>query len=43
MVTNLDVLGALTQLQESRLDLENARLDAAWAAAQLETSSGGPR
>ena len=43
VVTNLDVLGALTQLQESRLDLEKVRLDAVWAAAQLAVASGGPK
>lgn len=42
VVTNLDVLGALTQLQESRLDLEKVRLDAAWAQALLAVASGGP-
>ncbi|MBI3298444.1 MAG: TolC family protein [Elusimicrobia bacterium] len=43
VVTNLDVLAALTQLQDARLDLENAKLSAALWAVQLETAAGGPK
>ena len=42
LVTNLDVLNALNAVQTTRLALENARLDAALAAAKLEVASGGP-
>ncbi len=42
MVTNLDVLGALNALQETRLSLERARLDAVEAGTRLEVAAGLP-
>lgn len=42
VVTNLDVLGALTSLQDVRLDLERSRFDAAFYRAELEAALGGP-
>lgn len=42
VVTNLDVLGALTSLQDVRLDLERSRLEAAFLRAELEAAAGGP-
>lgn len=42
VVTNLDVLAALTTLQDVRLDLENSRLEAAYLRAELEAAAGGP-
>ena len=42
VVTNLDVLGALTTLQDVRLDLENSRLEAGYLRAELEAALGGP-
>lgn len=42
VVTNLDVLGALTSLQDVRLNLERSRLDAAFIYAELEAAIGGP-
>lgn len=42
VVTNLDVLGALTSLQDVRLDLERSRFDAAFYRAELEAAWGGP-
>lgn len=41
-VTNLDVLGSLNTLQQTRLQLDTARLDAYWARARLETAAGAP-
>lgn len=43
LVTNLEVLGALAALQEARLKLDRARLDAALALARLEVAAGGPK
>lgn len=43
VVTNLDVLGALTTLQDVRLDLERSRLEAGFIRAELEAALGGPR
>ena len=42
VVTNLDVLGALTALQNARLDLERSRFEAAFGRAALEAACGGP-
>lgn len=42
VVTNLDVLGALTTLQDVRLDLERSRLEAGFVLAELEAAAGGP-
>ncbi|MDD5303627.1 MAG: TolC family protein [Elusimicrobia bacterium] len=41
-VTNLDVLGSLNTLQQTRLQLDAARLDAYWSRAQLEVAAGVP-
>jgi outer membrane protein len=41
-VTNLDVLGSLTALQQARLTSSRARLDAWWARARLEVAAGVP-
>ena len=38
----LDVLGALTALQNARLDLERSRYEAAFDRAALEAVCGGP-
>lgn len=43
VVTNLDVLGALTSLQDVRLDLERSRLEAGFLRAELEAAAGGPQ
>ncbi len=40
LVTNLEVLGALDTLMETRLQLEDARLAAALGAVALETAAG---
>ena len=42
LVTNLDVLGSLAALQQTRLLLDGARLDAALARTRLEVAAGGP-
>ena len=39
-VTNLDVLGALNTLQQARLQLSRARLDAYWANVRLNVAAG---
>ncbi|OGS36348.1 MAG: hypothetical protein A2506_11260 [Elusimicrobia bacterium RIFOXYD12_FULL_66_9] len=41
-VTNLDVLGSLNTLQQTRLQLDTARLDAYWSRVRLETAAGAP-
>ncbi|HAZ08412.1 MAG TPA: hypothetical protein DCZ01_07820 [Elusimicrobia bacterium] len=41
-VTNLDVLGSLNTLQQTRLQLDTARLDAYWSRVRLETAAGSP-
>lgn len=41
-VTNLDVLGSLNTLQQARLQLDTARLDAYWSRVRLETAAGAP-
>ncbi len=41
-VTNLDVLGSLNILQQSRLQQNAARLDAYWARVRLEVAAGAP-
>jgi len=41
-VTNLDVLGSLNSLQQARLQLDTARLDAVWSRVRLETAAGSP-
>jgi outer membrane protein len=41
-VTNLDVLGSLNALQQARLTISRARLDAWWARARLEVAAGVP-
>lgn len=41
-VTNLDVLGSLTALQQARLTHSRARLDAWWARTRLEVAAGVP-
>lgn len=43
LVTNLDVLGALNALQQVRLQLEAARVDAALAKARLRVAMGAVR
>ncbi|MFA5139220.1 MAG: TolC family protein [Elusimicrobiota bacterium] len=43
LVTNLDVLGALNTLQQVRLQLETARVDAALAKARLRVATGTVR
>ncbi|TBR18453.1 TolC family protein [bacterium] len=42
VVTNLDVLGSLTSLQNVRLELERSRLEASYLRAELEAAVGGP-
>lgn len=42
LVTNLEVLGTLNALQEARLDLDDARIDASLARVRLEAAAGGP-
>lgn len=41
-VTNLEVLGSLNALEQSRLQLDAARLDACWVRARLEVAAGAP-
>ena len=41
-VTNIDVLGALGTLQQTRLTLDAARIDAQWARVRLEVAAGAP-
>lgn len=41
-VTNLDVLGSLNALQQTRLSHNQARLDASWARVRLEVAAGVP-
>ncbi len=43
LVTNLDVLGALNALQQTRLQLDRARLDAVLYKAELDVAAGGPK
>jgi outer membrane protein len=43
LVTNLEVLDSLTALQNTRLQLNSARHQAAFARAQLEVAAGGPQ
>ena len=42
LVTNLDVLGSLSLLQQSRLQLIQSRLVAVLDAVKLEVAAGGP-
>lgn len=42
LVTNLEVLGALDTLMETRLQLEDARLDAALGAVAVDVAAGRP-
>ena len=42
LVTNLDVLTAQNTLQQTRLNLEQARAQACLAGIQLEFAAGGP-
>ena len=41
-VSNLDVLGSLNALQQTRLSEEQARQDASWARVRLEVAAGAP-
>lgn len=41
-VTNLDVLGSLNTLQQTRLQQNAARLDAYWSRVRLEVAAGAP-
>lgn len=41
-VTNLDVLGSLNTLQQTRLQQEQARIDAYWSRVRLEVAAGVP-
>lgn len=41
-VTNLDVLGSLNTLQQTRLQQNAARIDAYWSRVQLEVAAGVP-
>ncbi len=41
-VTNLDVLGSLNILQQTRLQQNAARIDAYWSRVQLEVAAGVP-
>jgi outer membrane protein len=41
-VTNLDVLGSLNTLQQTRLQQNAARLDAYWSRVRLEVAAGVP-
>ena len=41
-VTNLDVLGSLNTLQQTRLQQDQARIDAYWSRVQLEVAAGVP-
>ena len=41
-VTNLDVLGSLNVLQQTRLQQNAARIDAYWSRVQLEVAAGVP-
>lgn len=41
-VTNLDVLGGLNVLQQTRLSLNQARVDAYWSRVRLEVAAGVP-
>lgn len=41
-VTNLDVLGGLNVLQQTRLSLNAARVDAYWSRVRLEVAAGVP-
>ncbi|MBI3288026.1 MAG: TolC family protein [Elusimicrobia bacterium] len=41
-VTNLDVLGSLNTLQQTRLQQNSARLNAYWSRVQLEVAAGAP-
>lgn len=41
-VNNLDVIGALSTQQQTRLALSAARLDAQWARVRLEVAAGAP-
>ena len=41
-VTNLDVLGSLNILQQTRLQQNAARLDAYWSRVRLEVAAGVP-
>ncbi|MBI4055975.1 MAG: TolC family protein [Elusimicrobia bacterium] len=43
LVTNLDVLGSLSTLQDTRLKLDQAKLAAYLARLQLEVAAGGPQ
>lgn len=41
-VTNLEVLGSLNSLQQTRLQMNAARIDAYWSRVQLEVAAGVP-
>jgi outer membrane protein TolC len=41
-VTNLEVLGSLNTLQQTRLQQNAARIDAYWSRVQLEVAAGVP-
>lgn len=41
-VTNLEVLGSLNSLQQTRLQQNEARIDAYWSRVQLEVAAGVP-
>lgn len=41
-VTNLDVLGSLNTLQQTRLSQNTARIDAYWSRVRLEVAAGVP-
>lgn len=43
LVTNLEVLGSWNTAEETRLRLEQARLDAYWSRVRLEVAAGGPK
>ncbi|MFA6003082.1 MAG: TolC family protein [Elusimicrobiota bacterium] len=42
LVTNLDVLGSLSALQQTRLKLDAARIGAFWSRTQLDVAAGLP-